>query len=157
MQQAALSFPSHTLEHFGQLSAESVRAYVLAGKSILTLRSAKTGTRFTYKITLGKDSTLPFGPWFVGLLSGPNNVDDYTYLGIFTSNGRLKLSRKSAYGKEAPAYKALLWALPKLLAGRIPMDLEVYHNGTCGRCGRELTVPESVRTGLGPACRKKAE
>jgi hypothetical protein len=30
--------------------------------------------------------------------------------------------------------------------------LEVWHEGRCGRCGRALTVPESVERGIGPEC-----
>jgi hypothetical protein len=34
--------------------------------------------------------------------------------------------------------------------------LEVWHEGRCGRCGRRLTVPESIESGLGPECATKA-
>ena len=32
---------------------------------------------------------------------------------------------------------------------------DVHHEGKCGKCGRPLTVPESVKTGLGPICSGK--
>jgi len=28
----------------------------------------------------------------------------------------------------------------------------VFHEGACGRCGRTLTVPESIASGFGPEC-----
>jgi hypothetical protein len=28
----------------------------------------------------------------------------------------------------------------------------VWHEGRCGRCGRKLTVPESIESGFGPEC-----
>ncbi len=31
---------------------------------------------------------------------------------------------------------------------------KLVHEGRCGRCGRTLTVPESVTEGIGPECRK---
>ena len=34
----------------------------------------------------------------------------------------------------------------------LPKTVEVWHEGICGRCGRKLTVPESVERGLGPEC-----
>lgn len=33
--------------------------------------------------------------------------------------------------------------------------VEVWHDGKCGRCRRDLTVPESVARGLGPECAEK--
>jgi hypothetical protein len=36
---------------------------------------------------------------------------------------------------------------------KLPNICEVYHSGRCGRCGRELTDPESIKCGLGPHCR----
>lgn len=33
--------------------------------------------------------------------------------------------------------------------------LQVWHEGRCGRCGRKLTVPSSIETGLGPECAGK--
>ena len=34
----------------------------------------------------------------------------------------------------------------------LPPKAEVWHEGSCGRCGRKLTVPESIENGLGPVC-----
>jgi hypothetical protein len=31
-------------------------------------------------------------------------------------------------------------------------ELAVYHEGRCGACGRRLTTPESISSGLGPVC-----
>jgi len=40
-------------------------------------------------------------------------------------------------------------------SGNIPAALTIQHNDACGRCGRELTDPISVATGLGPICRSR--
>lgn len=32
--------------------------------------------------------------------------------------------------------------------------VEIWHEGKCGRCGRQLTVPESIESGFGPECVK---
>lgn len=34
----------------------------------------------------------------------------------------------------------------------LPSQIEVWHEGRCGACGRRLTVPESIANGLGPVC-----
>jgi hypothetical protein len=39
------------------------------------------------------------------------------------------------------------------LRAKIKMpNLEIWHEGRCGRCGRKLTVPESIHNGYGPEC-----
>jgi hypothetical protein len=30
----------------------------------------------------------------------------------------------------------------------------VWHEGSCARCGKKLTVPESIESGFGPECVK---
>jgi hypothetical protein len=36
----------------------------------------------------------------------------------------------------------------------LPESLEIWHEGSCLRCGRKLTVPESIESGYGPECIK---
>ena len=38
---------------------------------------------------------------------------------------------------------------------RIPEHLEIFHEGRCCACGRKLTTPESILSGIGPECAKK--
>jgi hypothetical protein len=33
--------------------------------------------------------------------------------------------------------------------------MELWHEGRCGKCGRALTVPESIESGLGPVCESR--
>jgi hypothetical protein len=137
-------------------TAHAAVAFALAGKARLTLVSRRTGARFTYQVTAGKSDGAPH---FVALLSGPNNTDDYRFLGTIFSGpngGSYRHGRKSPIGPEAPSAKAFAWAWAKLAAGEVPSELEVWHEGCCGRCGRALTVPESIEAGLGPECAKRA-
>ena len=32
--------------------------------------------------------------------------------------------------------------------------VKVFHSGKCGKCGKKLTTPESIKSGLGPYCSK---
>jgi hypothetical protein len=36
--------------------------------------------------------------------------------------------------------------------GILGATLEFWHEGRCGRCGRRLTVPDSIASGYGPEC-----
>jgi predicted metal-dependent hydrolase len=41
----------------------------------------------------------------------------------------------------------------KLVESLCP-GFNVHHEGKCGRCGRLLTVPSSIESGIGPECSK---
>jgi predicted nucleic acid-binding Zn-ribbon protein len=129
--------------------AAQATAYILAGKAIVTLVSTKTGTRFTFKIKRGKGDTAPH---FISLLSGPDNTSDYRYMATIFSGKDLRWTAKSTVNSDTPSSKAFAWAWGKLIQGVMPAGLEVWHEGRCGKCGRRLTVPESILTGLGPEC-----
>jgi hypothetical protein len=126
--------------------------FVKAGHAIVTFRSKKTGTRFTYRVVAPKhnDNNIRF----VGLLTGPENTTDYQYMGIITSDGQFKRTAKSRVGEDAPSYKAFQYVYNSLAQGQIPQLVEIFHEGRCGRCGRVLTVPESIERGIGPECIK---
>lgn len=139
----------HTHSH--QLTtAEAVRTFALAGKARLTLVSEATGHRFTYRIKRSEDGKVHF----VSLLNGPDNETAYTYLG-FIRDGRYDHGKKSKIGADAHSNKAFAWVMGNILErDRVPEKVEVWHEGRCGRCGRALTVPESIESGIGPECRK---
>jgi hypothetical protein len=139
----------------GQLTdAKSALTFMLAGKATVTFRSAKTGTHFTYKIQLG-EKRQPNDPdtWFVKVLTGPDNSNSFTYMGMIR-NGRFGLTRASKIGSDATSYKTFTWVFDNLQKGVMPELLEIWHEGRCGKCGKKLTVPESIATGFGPDCAK---
>jgi len=128
--------------------------FMLAGNARLTLRSVKTGTRFTFRIRakdVRKDEAAS-PPWFVSLLNGRENESDYTFLGTIFEDRTYRHSRKSTVTPDAPSAKGFAWAWSFLVKSELPPGCEVWHEGRCGRCGRALTVPESIELGLGPEC-----
>lgn len=126
------------------------RRFMLAGRARMTLVSRKTGTRFTYRITMQAGT-----PHFVSVLTGPDNRTAFTFLGTLFQERYWAHGKNSKIGRTAPSSLAWVWALPHLLQGRLPPGCEVWHEGKCGRCGRALTVPESIALGLGPECAGK--
>lgn len=130
---------------------ELARAFALAGAARLTLVSQKTGTRFTFRIVKKSDDA----PHFVALLNGPNNEADYTFLGTIFAGAKFVHGKNSKVGVDAPSAKAFAWAWRHLAAGTIPPSCTVYHEGRCGHCGRALTTPHSIETGIGPVCQGK--
>lgn len=128
----------------GLLAPGRRKAFALAGNATLTVRSARTGQRFTYKVTAR--SRL----YFVGVLTGADNTRDYRYLGTIFSNG-FRLTAKSKINADAPSAIAFTWLAQNWESERV----EIWHEGFCGRCGRKLTVPESIESGIGPVCAEK--
>jgi hypothetical protein len=145
-------------ENRRQLSeGEEARAFVLGGHATFTLLSAKTGTRFTFKVTahVNEDGEKT-GRWFVKVLQGPCNETHYGYLGTIFDKGQWGLKfyhgKKSKIGPEAQSAKAFAWAWPRIAAAILPPGLEFWHEGSCCVCGRKLTVPSSIELGIGPVC-----
>ena len=139
-------------------SVENVKMFLIGGKAILTLESKKTGRWFTYRIKRAKKDDEK-SPFFVSVLTGMNNDSAYTYMGTIFNNDKLsfKLTKNSKIGEDALSYKAFNFFFSLLMENKLHPDMVVYHRGVCGRCGRALTVPESLITGLGPECRKLAK
>lgn len=139
------------------LVVDEIREFMLAGNACMTLVSKRTGTRFTYKIRQPQ----PEKPHFVSLLTQPDNEHGYSFLGtIFVPNEGIEYStyrygNRSRIGMDAESAKAFEWFFKNLRVGRLSDQLEVWHEGRCGRCGRLLTVPESIANGLGPECIKR--
>ena len=49
------------------------------------------------------------------------------------------------------------WLWTRLNARAVlPANVTVWHEGKCGACGRKLTVPDSIKSGIGPVCAARA-
>lgn len=127
--------------------------FIFGGNATFTLVSEATKRRFTYKIVARKDNSDGKIIHFVKLLRGANNVEDYAYMGCIINKQRFTLTGKSRVSSGAKSVVALDWFLARLIDGKeIPNSVRFYHAGRCARCGRKLTVPESIKIGFGPEC-----
>jgi hypothetical protein len=151
----AVVAPSEGADPRAAFSAADVTVrYMLAGNAIVTFESQKTGTHFTYQINVKKGGDAKVGPHFVKVLTRP---DFYEFLGTIFDGKFYRHGSKSRISDEAKSNQALMWVWKKLSGGQMPESLAVFHEGRCGRCGRRLTTPESVSSGIGPECAKKME
>lgn len=128
--------------------------YVTAGRGKFTLVSKRTGTRYTYKANRGEKQPYSDPLVFIKVLTGPDNQTSYTYVG-FIRPGSVGLKPGKKGQPTAVTYRALDWALRQFASGVMPEELELWHSGTCGCCGRELTVPASIASGFGPVCARR--
>lgn len=91
---------------------------------------------------------------FVSVLTGPDNATDFRYLGRLRRGVFLHGRKVQKPGDimTAPSAMAWRWAYERLCKGKPFGDLIVMHEGRCGRCGRKLTHPTSIASGIGPEC-----
>lgn len=131
-------------------SPADVLAFALAGNARLTIVSKATGNRFSYRLRATDDGK----GFFVGVMTGTDNENAYTYLG-FIRDRQFRRTAKSRITEDAPSHKAFAFFWRHLCErNHVHEGLEVWHEGHCGRCGRTLTVPESIERGIGPECVK---
>lgn len=142
----------------GFKNAHDAREFIVAGKAIVTLESKKTGNWFTYKVSRVPDYRgKQVNRWFVSLLTGPDNENSYSYMGLLDQRDgdiEFRLTAKSKVPETACSVRGFRYMWNHLANGTIPADMIIRHEGKCGRCGRTLTVPESLHNGIGPECIK---
>lgn len=135
----------------GLLPHDRVRAFVTAGRAVFTVVNTQTGNRFTYRVNAPHDVYAnALERWFVKVLTGADNERSYSYIGLLTGDGKFLHTQGSRVARDAPSFLAFAWLWRHV--DDLPPYVEVWHEGRCGRCGRVLTVPESIARGLGPEC-----
>lgn len=124
------------------------REFILAGNAVFTVSNPQ-GVHYTFRVAGTAH--------FAAVLTGSDNERSYTYAGVVRDiDGKLVRTGDSKIDSQAESWKVLAWALRRIWEqGGIPQGYEIRHAGKCGRCGRMLTTPESIESGLGPTCRSK--
>ena len=126
--------------------AHTALEFIRGGNAYVTIKSLTTGRHYTYRFRKANDGDV----YFASLLTAP---DVYTYMGILDDRG-IRVTKKSTYTADSTPVAAFNWLYAFLLKGQLPTIAEIRHDGRCGRCARQLTVPESVDSGFGPECRQ---
>lgn len=89
----------------------------------------------------------------VGFLRGSDNTADYTFFGDIDGTGSFRFWSKFATAQSSERLARIRKAL-LVLAGDPEAAGKMYalKSGNCFNCGKLLTNPESVMSGLGPIC-----
>ncbi len=153
-----------TCEVWGLVMAVS-KDFVLAGNATFTIEvpadfADANGYQlhYTYKVQQPEATKeYPNPCHFIKLLTGPDNVSSYSYLGILDAKtGAVKLTAKSKLQADSVPVKLLGRILARVWADEHQLyeahGFRTHHEGKCGCCGRKLTTPESLASGLGPIC-----
>ena len=132
-----------------QLKTEKSVEFILSGNAHVTFKNNQTQNRYTYHVVKSK-SDKPVH--FVSVLFDGNNENDYTYIGCIFDEKHFKITSKSNVKSDDIRFKVFAYVFEHLLKGDLNSAIEIWHEGRCGRCGRLLTVPESISTGFGSEC-----
>lgn len=132
------------------------KQFITAGKATFTVQSV-SGDYYTFRVNRKEASGNYKEAYFANVLTGPDNTTDYTYIGMVDpQTGRVALTKSSKYNADSTIYRVLGWALHHIWNQKeIPAGYQIRHEGHCARCGRALTTPTSLDTGIGPECAKK--
>jgi len=141
--------------------------FITAGRAIFTLSVphafvTKVGCcdRYTFLVKQKPKSEKWPEAYFVNLLSGPDNMSDYQPLGkLNPETGAVRLVSTTKMTDNSWAVRLIRRVFARLWSNEFKAiedaGFELRHAGRCGRCGRVLTVPESIDSGLGPVCMNK--
>lgn len=132
--------------------------FILAGRAVFTIeppadycKQYKIPGHLTYRVSRAKDSETVY---FVAIKSDRS----FQYIGLLQPSGVIKETRKSLLAESDLLFRIASRTLRRIFAGEGEQieaaGFKVHHEGKCGRCGRELTVPESIESGIGPECAK---
>jgi hypothetical protein len=151
--------------------AAVTKEFLLAGRAIFTLEldekwrhNEKIGPldlkpHYTFRVEFKKGDDKWPDKYFVKILSGPENTRDYSYLGVLDKEkGEVRTTAKSTLRDDNMVVMLLNHTLARVWKDDVATiekaNFHVHHVGKCGRCGRPLTTPESVKRGIGPECIK---
>jgi hypothetical protein len=124
-----------------------------------TVENTTTGDHRTFQIRTQKEKA-KFAPGkrVLALLTGPNNEEDYTGFAFVSNRGIRVWKSKRREGDNLISkwewYAKMLWEI--VTEGQESSwhrdGYRLLLEGSCVRCNRPLTEPESIKTGIGPVC-----
>jgi Family of unknown function (DUF6011) len=90
-------------------------------------------------------------------MTGSDNEGNFEYLGTYRPNLIDKQIGCTGliYGLKSRIFPtAKSWIAIKYLFEHPDTPfIKIFHSGTCLKCGRKLTTPESILSGIGPKCK----
>ena len=142
-------------EYQYKLEDQYVGKFIIAGKAIITVKNIDSGNHFTFSINQCKDiienkdgDKIKKPLWFVSVCRG---YDEWLYIGLI--NEKLEFIPSKKIDSETISIKSFKWIIKHYIhSNDYDKRLEFYHEGYCGKCGRMLTEPESIKCGFGPYC-----
>ena len=122
-------------------------------ETVFTLENPARGTHVTFRVRRPKG----FKTMLLDVMTGSDNESSYEYVGSMNRGLWIKPNTSKASANAQGKLNAVLWYMSnvrKAQAGEASAHslVTLNHSGSCTCCGRTLTNPESLETGIGPIC-----
>jgi len=143
-----------------KLSYKDFRSFIFQGKAVFTLENIESGNYIVYKVYSLKrrrgqpENTRLFNVYVRALGDGWRGN---RYIGQVD---RLTETLKTPFGVDTNSVgvRTFNWIIAKWRKlEKFEGKMNMYHMGVCCKCGRDLTVPESINNGIGPQCKHYRE
>lgn len=100
--------------------------------------------------------------YFVSIRGDRDSIVDekknWIYMGMVIGSDFIR-TKSSKVPPNSVSFRSFKWMFDLLPYWERGIDqypyVEVRHEGRCGRCGRPLTDPDSIKRGFGPECIQK--
>ena len=135
-----------------------VREFILGGDARFTILQEATEKTPSYQVKYRVKNNGSNTCWFVSteLFFDDDLFSDgkkLTYQGYLKRDMTFNIGAKGVEDYNQKAINGLLWVLDH--ADKLPIVVHIYHHGRCSVCGRKLTDAMSLKSGIGPTCRKR--
>ena len=129
--------------------------FIKAGKALFTVVHDIVGYKYTYSVIRATNGEKVYDIWYVNsLYKIQKNNWKYVYIGTIFGESFRRTTNSVAINR-GENFDLFAHIIDKINEGKpLPNFIKVYHANQCGRCGRMLTVPSSVKSGFGPVCIK---
>ena len=150
---------------------EDIFRYTFAGKSQVTIVNELTSERITISFSRAKDRERKTFKdiWFIWAQDGNTKTFAGTIFGKPGINATYSWGKKNLHTRDS-----LIMGYLRAFINRLGVDInnkgtknipivempgfiQIWHEGTCGHCGRALTVPLSIENGIGPVCQGRID
>lgn len=133
------------------LLGETLRKFIFGGKSLFTILNEDTGNYFTMTFLKREDVE----EWDVYVLGNSG----YDYFGCYMrlpNGGNMFMESDINHLKDGDRkLNVIQFLLREYLTSQSKYpQVKVFHHGNCGSCGKTLTKPKSIESGIGPVCGK---
>lgn len=135
------------------LHRNSFKPALLAGRARLTITNPATGRWIKLHMKQRKDRATgkPGTCYFLSLALLGDGDAGYRYTGAFFSDSN-RFKPANDLAQDPNLQRVTDWVLKAIQNPELLQSCEIEHAGKCCSCGRTLTHPESIQTGLGPEC-----
>lgn len=122
-------------------------------ETVFTLENPARGTHITFRVRRPKG----FKTMLLDVMTGSDNEGSYEYVGSMTRGLWVKPNTSKASDNAKGKLNGVMWYMSELRNARSGKAssfgaVVLNHSGSCTCCGRTLTNPESLETGIGPVC-----